>query len=133
MTLCYRLFFFVWSCYFAYMIIKTLTAEKYTLKLRKPFSYHTLTLKHLPYALVRVTTDIGIVGIGEAALAWDVTGETQAGALAATKLIELIITCSRLLELEDVKTLMMDVEAYFAGNTGLKAAVESALFDVLGQ
>ena len=115
------------------MIIKTLTAEKYTLKLRKPFSYHTLTLKHLPYALVRVTTDIGIVGIGEAALAWDVTGETQAGALAATKLIELIITGSRLLELEDVRKLMTNINEYLAGNTGLKAAIDSALLDVLGQ
>ena len=133
MTSCHRLFFFIHSCYFAGMLIKVLSAEKYTLKLREPFSYHTLTLNSLPYVLIRVTTDTGLVGIGEAALAWDVTGETQAGALAAIKLIEPLIIGVNLLEVDDVKTLMMDVEAYLAGNTGLKAAVESALFDVLGQ
>ena len=65
------------------MFIKRITAEKYTIKLREPFSYHTLTLDSLPYVLIRAASDKGLVGIGEAALAWDVTGETQAGALAA--------------------------------------------------
>jgi len=115
------------------MLIKRLTAEKYDLKLREPFSYHTLTLDCLRYVLIRVTTDTGLVGIGEAALAWDVTGETQGGALAAAEIIEPLVVGSRLLEVDDVRFLMMRIGASLAGNTGLKAAVESALFDVLGQ
>lgn len=115
------------------MLIKDLNAEKYTLKLREPFSYHTLTLNRLLYVLVRTTTDTGLVGIGEAALAWDVTGETQAGALAAIKLIGPLIIGSHLRRVDDVSKMMGCVNSYLAGNTGLKAAVESALFDVLGQ
>lgn len=115
------------------MLIKNLTAEKYTLKLREPFSYHTLTLDSLAYVLIKATSSTGLVGIGEAALAWDVTGETQEGALSVSKLIAPLVVGAKINSVDDVQKTMNAIGACLAGNTGLKTAVESALFDVLGQ
>ncbi len=115
------------------MTIKLIEAEKFDLKLREPFSYHTLTLNTLKYVLVRITSDSGLVGLGEAALAWDVTGETQEGALAVIKLVEPIVSGASISNLDDVNTVMENINSYLAGNTGIKSAIESAMLDILGQ
>lgn len=115
------------------MIIKEIKVEKYNIGLRRSFTYHTLTLKSLSYALVTTKSDSGLIGLGEAALAWDVTGETQAGALAAGRLISPLLVGRRLDDISDVASTMSELNYSLAGNTGLKAGIESALFDILGQ
>jgi len=125
--------FFAPACYFVGMFIKHVAAKKYTLKLREPFSYHTLTLDSLWYVLITATSSTGVVGIGEAALAWDVTGETQEGALAAAALAAPFIAGAHIDSVADVKNIITAIEATIANNTGLKAGIESALLDILGQ
>lgn len=107
--------------------------EKYNIGLRRPFTYHTLTLKSLPYALVMAKSDSGLIGLGEAALVWDVTGETQAGALAVGRLISPLLVGRRLDNISAVASTMSELNYSLAGNTGLKTGVESALFDILGK
>lgn len=115
------------------MFIKNITAEKYTVKLREPFSYHTLTLNSLPYVLIKAVSNTELIGLGEAALAWDVTGETQAGAIAALSLVKSFIVDAKIDSVSDVKKIMTNIESNLANNTGLKAGIESALLDILGQ
>ncbi|MDP1709903.1 MAG: hypothetical protein Q8L21_03385 [Candidatus Komeilibacteria bacterium] len=115
------------------MFIKHIIAEKYTIKLREPFSYHTLTLNSLPYVLIKAAGSTGLIGLGEAALAHDVTGETQESAIAAASLATPFIVGAKINSVVDIKNIMAKIEENLANNTGFKAGVESALFDILGQ
>src|SRR3989344_2977582 len=47
------------------------------LHLKEPFLIASVTNNEMFYVLVKLTTDTGIVGYGEATPAWEVTGETQ--------------------------------------------------------
>jgi len=115
------------------MTIASLQAKPFNVRLRRPFSFFAYTLKALPYALVSITTREGIRGIGEAALAWDVTGETQPGALAVTKLLKGVVEKKHIDSVDDVKDILEEINGAVFGNTGLKTALESALLDALGQ
>ena len=115
------------------MTIASLQAKPFNVRLRRPFSFFAYTLKALPYALVSITTREGIRGIGEAALAWDVTGETQPGALAVTKLLKGVVEKKHIDSVDDVKDILEEINGAVFGNTGLKTALESALLDGLGQ
>ncbi|MBU1118335.1 hypothetical protein KKH43_00450 [Patescibacteria group bacterium] len=115
------------------MEIKHISAKPYSIGLKKPFSYHTLTLTTLPYTLITTQTDESIQGNGEAALAWDVTGETQAGSIEAVTLVRDVIEDKKLNSVQDVQSILSDLESELYGNTGIKTAIESALLDALGK
>ncbi|MEK7649330.1 MAG: enolase C-terminal domain-like protein [Patescibacteria group bacterium] len=115
------------------MTITSVAGRKYTIPLTQPFSYFTASLTHLPYLLVSIETSEGMRGYGEAALAWDVNGETQEGALACLSLVRPLLANHALLSVDDVQKIMDAVNLSLYGNTGLKCGIESALFDCLGQ
>ncbi len=79
--------------------------------------------------LLRLTTREGIVGWGEAA-PWEVFTGTAEGAFAAldTYLRPLILGRSA----RGVRALAADLDRALTGHTDAKAAVEMALFDILG-
>ena len=84
-----------------------------------------------PYVLIRIHTDEGITGIGEATLSPMWTGETRPGGLAAIRDLfapELIGRDPR-----DVNALMRRVERSLVGNPFAKAAVDMALWDIAGK
>jgi L-alanine-DL-glutamate epimerase-like enolase superfamily enzyme len=115
------------------MTIKKITGHVLSIPLKRPFTYFTASLAHLPYVLVVIETDSGIVGIGEAALAWDVTGETQAGALACLDLLRPVLVGSGIDSLACVRAIVERIELFLYGATALKTGIESALFDILGK
>lgn len=115
------------------MKITDIKIEKLDIKLSKPFSYFTATLDKLPYALITIKTDEKISGIGEAALAWDVTGETQIGALEIMKYLKPTIINKSLKNIDDAWKIIREMNKYIKGNPGLKSGVEMALLDVLGK
>ncbi len=115
------------------MNIKKITGYKTTIPLQKSFTYFTASLTHLPYVCVVIEADNGLIGIGEAALAWDVTGETQRGALACIDLLRPIIVDSPIETLEHVQNSIDQIKLALYGNTALKTGIESALLDILGQ
>ncbi|MBI4599745.1 hypothetical protein HY732_02380 [Candidatus Uhrbacteria bacterium] len=115
------------------MNITKITGYKTTIPLKESFGYFTASLTHLPYVCVVLETDEELIGVGEAALAWDVTGETQAGALACIDLARPMLAGSSIETIEDVKKIIEQVSIALYANTALKTGIESALLDILGQ
>lgn len=115
------------------MTIKNITIQNYNVKLSSPFEYFTAKLDYLPYALINITTNNGLIGYGEAALAWDVTGETQSGAKAIFPYIKSVILGKKIEGLSDIKNLMTEISLGIHSNTALKSGVEMALLDLLGK
>jgi len=109
-------------------------AKKVNIRLSRPFSYFLAILDHLPYAIVSIKLENGIVGYGEAALGWDTTGEVQSGGIEIFNLIiEPILKNKRISNVPDVEKILLEVNQYVFGNTALKAGLEAALLDALGK
>jgi len=118
------------------MVIKNIYFENLDIELSEPFSYFMVVLKYLPYSLVIIETDIGLIGYGEVSVAWDITGETQESVKGLYKHLKQIMTkelLNKLESLEDIKKIMGCINKNIYGNTALKAGVEAALLDLLGK
>ena len=115
------------------MIITHCKATKYNIKLKKPFSYNLATLEYLPYVLIRMETDKGIVGWGEAAIGWDTTGEMQNGSLEIFEFIKPILLESRIENIDDIMKALGDINKIIYENTALKSGIEMAMLDILGK
>ncbi|AKM82082.1 MAG: L-Ala-D/L-Glu epimerase [Berkelbacteria bacterium GW2011_GWE1_39_12] len=115
------------------MIIKNISFEKYNLKLAEPFTYFTAKLETLHYALIKIESQSGFVGFGEAGIAWDVTGETQEGALGLLKYIKPILIGKKFTNIQTIEKLMDELNLYIYDNSSLKAGIEMALLDLLGK
>ena len=114
------------------------------LAFKEPFVIANGSFSDLYYVILRLRTNTGIAGYGEAIPAWEVTGETVFGVIDAVDHlcdpartgIELI--GSRIASLEDVREAMSRVNPQAApqavwGAPGAKAALEGAMLDALGQ
>lgn len=115
------------------MNIRSIVGQKYSIPLNKPFSYFNTTLTHLPYLCITIISDNGLIGIGEAALAWDINGETQEGALACLRILQSLCIDKKIETVEDAIGIMDSIQLMLHGNTGLKCGIESALLDSVGQ
>lgn len=84
-----------------------------------------------PYVIVKVHTDSGLVGLGEATVSGLWSGETQAGAVAAIREYiapQLIGTDPR-----DITAVRRAMDFIIKVNPFTKAAVEMALWDIAGK
>ena len=96
-----------------------------------------------PFLLVRIHTDEGIVGVGEASCTPRWSGEDQVTAAHfintyfAPLLVGEPVDCSRPLRdrevLDDIERLSAKFRSAVAGNYFTKAAVEMALWDIVGK
>ena len=84
----------------------------------------------LNYALVRLYTTDGRVGLGEASPDPEVTGETQAGVLQALAQLKPVLVGA---EPAEIGRLLAACRAVMPGFPAALAAVDMALFDLLGQ
>ena len=106
----------------------------YPIKLTTPFKYALATLDFLPYVMITIETDTGIIGHGESAIGWDTTGEMPAGSIQIFNEIALPYLQNRTIDsVESVQAVMNDLNKFIYENTGLKSGVEFALLDVLTQ
>jgi muconate cycloisomerase len=80
--------------------------------------------------LVRIVTDDGVVGWGEAASAPTMTGETVEGMMAAARYLVPYLLGSAL---EDIAAMSRRMDRALYGNYGVKSAIEIALHDALGK
>ncbi|WP_125702534.1 mandelate racemase/muconate lactonizing enzyme family protein [Lacticaseibacillus daqingensis] len=112
------------------MQIKTLTVHRMMLHLRQPATVTFATFDAVPSLLVRLETDTGLVGYGEANPVEQVTGETVASSIAALATLRPVLVGTDPLSIEAAHRRM---DAALLGHTALKAGIDLALYDLLGK
>jgi L-alanine-DL-glutamate epimerase-like enolase superfamily enzyme len=110
--------------------IKTIEPIAISLPMKKPVKMAGETVTRADNILVRIETDDGAVGWGEAAAAPTMTGETVASMMAAVSHM-----APGLLKrpADDFAGAAAAMDAQMYGNSGAKAAIEIALHDLLGR
>src|SRR4051794_37147940 len=84
-----------------------------------------------PYVLVKVHTDQGLIGLGEATISGLWSGETQAGTVAAVR--DYIAPQLVGKDARDITAARRAMDFVIKGNPFTKAAVEMALWDIAGK
>ena len=114
------------------------------LQMKEPFVIASVTNFDMYYVIVRVQTDTGITGYGEATPAWEVTGETWQSAAACVdlfadgSLLGYSLLGREIGSLEAVREIMETIEPrhdirLVYGNPSAIAALEQALLDACGK
>lgn len=115
------------------MKITRIEAIPICVPLKKGWTAKTAHGEHAvsPYVLVKVHTDVGLVGLGEATISGLWSGETQAGSVAA---INDYITPQLLgKDPRDITAARRAMDYIIKLNPFTKAAVEMALWDISGK
>ena len=112
------------------MKIKTIEAIAVRLPMKKPVQMASETVAQAENVFVRIESDAGAVGWGEAAAAPTMTGETIAGMMAAIELMRPKLIGRATYDFA-AATAAMDAQLY--GNSGAKAAIDMALHDLVGR
>ena len=112
------------------MKITTIEAIAVSLPMKKPVQMAGETVAQAENVFVRIESDAGAVGWGEAASAPTMTGETIAGMMAAIELMrpKLIGRAAY-----DFAGAVAAMNARLYGNSGAKAAIDMALHDLVGR
>jgi muconate cycloisomerase len=110
--------------------IKTIETIAVRLPMKKPVQMAGETVAQAENIFVRIESDAGAVGWGEAAAAPTMTGETIAGMMAAIELLAPKL-CGRAAYDFAGAAAAMDAQLY--GNSGAKAAIDMALHDLVGR
>jgi muconate cycloisomerase len=110
--------------------IKRIEPIAVSLPMKKPVQMAGETVVHADNVFVRIESEDGMVGWGEAASAPTMTGETVAGMMAAIELM-----APKLLggAADDFAAASVAMDAQLYGNSGAKAAIEIALHDLVGR
>ena len=112
------------------MRIKAIEPIAVSLPMKKPVQMAGETVARADNVLVRIESEDGVVGWGEAASAPTMTGETVAGMMAAVALMTpSLIGCTA----DDFAGASAAMAARMYGNSGAKAAIEIALHDLVGR
>ena len=96
----------------------------------KPIKMAGVELRAADNVLVRIETDDGVVGWGEASSAPSMTGETVESMMAAVRYLAPYVIGSGL---EDIGEVSKRMNRAMYGNNGAKSAIEIGLHDVLGK
>jgi len=111
--------------------ITSVHVKEVTVPLKKPFTTALRSVSCANSILVRVGTDAGLSGYGEAPPTAVITGETKGSIRSAIE--EFITPAITGRELEDFDGLMAALQGCVMKNTSAKAAVDMALYDLLAQ
>jgi L-alanine-DL-glutamate epimerase-like enolase superfamily enzyme len=110
--------------------IKSIQPIAVSLPMKKPVAMAAETVTRADNVLVRVESDNGFVGWGEAASAPTMTGETVASMMAAiSHMAPALLTRAP----DDFPAASAAMGARLYGNTGAKAAIEIALHDLVAR
>jgi L-alanine-DL-glutamate epimerase-like enolase superfamily enzyme len=113
------------------MKIIKVDAVSFGVQLTEPFRIAFETVTNTMGILVRISTDENIVGIGEGAPTTLITGETQEGALITVNKYLAPVLIGR--NPFEIGALVEEMDKVILGNPSSKAAVDMALYDVLGK
>ncbi len=110
------------------MIITDIKVGRIMVPLKKPFKTKNGTVyNYSNEVVVKIFTDNGAVGIGSAAPAPKVTGETESSIVGAIKFISDEI---KGMDLNSLQGILKVVDGAIRGNNSAKAAVEIAIYDL---
>jgi len=112
------------------MKIVDMKVETVKIPLKKPFRIAFAVQDHAVNGLVKVTTDEGVWGIGEAAPFEPVTGENASTVTEVLKLFRQGLIGRDPMDIEGIHQMMDNL---ISGNTAAKAAVDIALYDIRGK
>ena len=112
------------------MTITSIEPIAVSLPMRKPVIMAGEEVRRADNVLVRIATDGGMVGWGEAASAPTMTGETSESIVAAVNLLAGVL---RGREATDIEGALAVMRGRLYGNGGAKAAIEIALHDIAGK
>lgn len=113
------------------MQITTITLHQYSLPLAEPFVTSMRPIYDLERILVEVETDTGIVGVGEAAPAHEVTGETGRSTFVVLEdVLGPFVTGRDPLAIERLTT---DMKRFVDGAPAARAGLELAFQDIRGK
>ncbi len=112
------------------MKIVDMKVELIKIPLKKPFRIAFAVQDHSVNVLLKITTDEGIWGIGEAAPFEPVTGENAATVVEVLKLFKQGLIGMDAMNIEGIHQMM---DRLISGNTSAKAAVDIALYDIRGK
>jgi len=113
------------------MKIKRISVGEINLPLARPFKTALRTVEHVNDVVVRVEADDGTVGYGEAPPTAVITGDTKGSILCAIQ--DFIAPSLVGMDVEDMEGLQNKLHACILKNTSAKAAVDMALYDLLGK
>lgn len=100
-------------------------------KLRTPFKTALRTVERVEDVLVEIVTDTGAVGYGEAPPTGAITGDTTGAILGAYRSHIAKTLLGR--EVDDLESLLRDLDACVVHNQTAKASADMALYDLYGQ
>ena len=112
------------------MKLTDMKVELIKIPLKKPFRIAFAVQDHSVNVLVKLITDEGIWGIGEAAPFEPVTGENANTVVEVLKLFRQGLLGRDPMDLEGIHQMM---DHLISGNTAAKAAVDIALHDIRGK
>lgn len=99
--------------------------------LKKPFKTALRIVNSVEDIVVRIETDTGHIGYGEAPPTGVITGDTKGGIIGA---IEDHIKMHLIgMDIENIEEIMLRLDKSILGNTSAKAAVDIAIYDLFGQ
>ncbi len=110
------------------MRITDIEAGEIFIPLRKPFKTALRTVENVEDILVRVTTDTGAVGYGEAPPTAVITGDTKGSIRCAVE--DFIRPALLGMDIEDLDGVMTRLHGAIVKNTSAKAAVDMAVYDL---
>ncbi len=115
------------------MKIERIEAIPVCVPLKKHMTAKTAHGEHVtsPYVIVRVRTQCGLVGLGEATISGLWSGETQAGSVAA--IADYLAPPLIGLDPRDIATIRRQMDFMIKLNPFTKAAVEMAMWDIAGK
>jgi L-alanine-DL-glutamate epimerase-like enolase superfamily enzyme len=100
------------------------------LALKEPFTIAIGTISAANDILIRIHTDAGIVGIGEACPALPITGETQEACLAVAKDIRKLVVGR---DPTSIESILGSCGPFFHTAPSVVAAYDMALYDIVGK
>lgn len=113
------------------MKIEDIKLGHISVPLKKPFKTALRTVNSVDDIIVRIETDTGYIGYGEAPPTGVITGDTTGAIIGA---IEDHIKKHLIgMDIENIEEIMLKLDNSIVKNTSAKAAVDIAIYDLYGQ
>jgi len=110
--------------------ITSIDIYKADIEFIEPFVIAIMEIKSAQSVFIKINTNEGIYGFGEANPTWGITGETQGINLAgAVDLARLLLNKDPL----DIENRVRDINKFLVHNSTIRSAFDIALYDILGK